>query len=105
MGFDPATPGSYPELKADAQPLSHLGFPDGPRLFLKIKIKKKKGGTMVVKIEKYGHLGGSVVEHLPSAQGMTPGSWDRVPHRAPHRETASPSLCVSASLPGFLMNK
>ena len=23
-----------------------------------------------------GHLGGSAGEHLPSAQGVTPGSWD-----------------------------
>ena len=30
-----------------------------------------------------GHLGGSVVEHLPLAQVVIPGSWDRVPHRAP----------------------
>ena len=27
-----------------------------------------------------GHLGGSVVERLPLAQVMIPGSWDRVPH-------------------------
>ena len=26
-----------------------------------------------------GRLGGSVVEPLPSAQGVIPGSWDRVP--------------------------
>ena len=26
-----------------------------------------------------GHLGGSVVKHLPSAQGVIPGSWDQVP--------------------------
>ena len=45
-----------------------------------------------------GCLGGSVVECLPSAQGMIPGSWDRVPHRAPQREPASPSACVSAFL-------
>ena len=44
------------------------------------------------------HLGGSVVEHLPSAQGVTLGSPDRVPHRAPCKEPASPSACVSASL-------
>ena len=47
------------------------------------------------------HLGGSVVEYLPSAQGMIPGSWDGVPHRAPHREPASPlpmSLPLSLSL-------
>ena len=27
MGFDPGIPGSYPELKADAQLLSHPGVP------------------------------------------------------------------------------
>ena len=27
MGLDPGTPGSCPELKADAQPLSHPGVP------------------------------------------------------------------------------
>ena len=42
--------------------------------------------------------GGSVVEHLPWAQGVILGSWDRVPHRAPCREPASPSAWVSASL-------
>ena len=30
-----------------------------------------------------GHLAGSAVEHLPSAQGVTPGSWVQVPHQAP----------------------
>ena len=35
---------------------------------------------------------------LPLAQGVTPGSWDRVPHRAPCMESASPSACVCASL-------
>ncbi|CAD7679405.1 unnamed protein product [Nyctereutes procyonoides] len=39
------------------------------------------------------HLGGSVVEHLLSAQGGILGSWDRVPHRAPCRKPASPSAC------------
>ena len=50
-----------------------------------------------------GRLGGSVVEYLPLAQGMTPGYWDRVLHWAPHQEPASPSAYVSASL--SLMNK
>ena len=27
VGLDPRTPGSRPELKADTQPLSHLGAP------------------------------------------------------------------------------
>ena len=45
-----------------------------------------------------GHLGGSVVECLPLAQGGIPESWDQVPHRAPCTEPASPSAYVSASL-------
>ena len=45
-----------------------------------------------------GRLGGSVVERLPSAQDMIPESRDRVLHRAPRGEPASPSACVSASL-------
>ena len=45
-----------------------------------------------------GHPGGSVVEPLPSAQGVTPGSRDQVPGRAPCMEPASPSAWVSASL-------
>ena len=39
-----------------------------------------------------------VVEHLPSAQGVIPGSWDQIPHWAPCMEPPSPSACVSASL-------
>ena len=38
-----------------------------------------------------------MVERLSSAQGMTPGSWDGVPHGAPRREPASASACVFAS--------
>ena len=30
-----------------------------------------------------GRLGGLAVEHLPSAQGVIPESWNRVPHWAP----------------------
>ena len=52
-----------------------------------------------------GHLGGSIVEHLPSAQVMTLGSPDQVLHQAPRREPASPFACVSASLSVCLMNK
>ena len=33
------------------------------------------------------------------------GSWDRVPHRAPYMDPASPSAYVSASLPVSFMNK
>ena len=52
-----------------------------------------------------GHLGGSVVEHLPLSPVMILGSRDGVPHRAPCREPASPSACVSAFLCVSLMNK
>ena len=44
-----------------------------------------------------GHLGGSVVGCLSLAQCMIPGSWDSIPHHAPHRESASPSAYISAS--------
>ena len=52
-----------------------------------------------------GRLGGSVVEYLPLAQVMILGSWNQVLHRAPHRESASPSAHVSASFFVSLMNK
>ena len=52
-----------------------------------------------------GHLGGPVVEHLPLAQVMIPGSWDRIPHQAPCKEPASASAYVSASLCVSLMNE
>ena len=41
-----------------------------------------------------GHLGGSVVEHLPLAQVTIRRSWDQFLHQAPHREPASPSAYV-----------
>ena len=34
----------------------------------------------VAGMQAQGHLGGSVVERLPSAQGVILESWDRVPH-------------------------
>ena len=58
-----------------------------------------------LKGEGMGHQGGSAVEHLPLAQGVIPGSWDRISHLAPCGEPASPSACVSASLCVSLMNK
>ena len=53
--------------------------------------------------DKQGRLGGSVVERLPSAQGMILESQDRVPHWAPCMEAASLSAYVSTSL--SVMNK
>ena len=57
-----------------------------------------EGTHCFLKIVLLGPPGGSMVEHLPSAQAVTPGSWDLVPHRVPRREPASPAACVSASL-------
>ena len=51
-----------------------------------------------LKIWLVGHLGGSVVEHVPLALVVIQGSWDGVLHQAPCIEPASPSACVSASL-------
>ena len=50
------------------------------------------------KSSSLGCLGGSVVEHLPSAHVVILGSWNRVPHQAPQGEPASPSAYVSFSL-------
>ena len=44
-----------------------------------------------------GRLGGSVVDHLPLAQGMILGSWDRVLHQAP--QGGSLLLPLPVSLP------
>ena len=56
-------------------------------------------GKAKIKSMNSGHLGGSAVECLPSAQaGRDPGIKDGVPHRAPCEEPASPSVYVFASL-------
>ena len=52
-----------------------------------------------------GHLDGSVVEHLPLAQVVIPGSWDQVLKQAPQGETISPCVYFSACLPVSVMNK
>ena len=52
-----------------------------------------------------GRLGGSVVEHLPLAQGVILESGDQVPHQTPCEESASPSACVFTFLCVPLMNK
>ena len=51
------------------------------------------------------HLGISVVEQLPLAQGVIPRVEDQVQHRAPFEEPPSPFACVSASLCVSLMNE
>ena len=52
--------------------------------------------TPVYKTAQFsGHLGDSVVERLPLAQVMIPGSWDWVLCQPPRRELASPSAYIS----------
>ena len=51
----------------------------------------------VLKISSLGYLGGSMVEHLPSAQVMIPESWDQVLYQAPHKKPASVSASLSVS--------
>ena len=46
--------------------------------------------SQTIKVNK-GRLSGSVVGHLPLAQGVIPWSQDRVPYWAPCMEPASPS--------------
>ena len=56
----------------------------------------KSGKTNYVyfeSLEYFGHLGGSVVEHLLLAQGMIQASWDQVPHRVPYGGTCF-SFCL-----------
>ena len=46
----------------------------------------------------WGHLGDSAVEHLPSAQSMIPGSWDRVLPTSSSLNGACFSLCLCLCL-------
>ena len=48
--------------------------------------------------KKQGRPGGSAVERLPPAQGVTPESWDRVLRQVPCMEPASPSACLFLSV-------
>ena len=49
----------------------------------KIKVSMIYALKVLVRTVSGGCPGGSVVERLPLAQAMIPGSWDRVPRRAP----------------------
>ena len=71
-----------------------------PRDALGCRLEELKGES-----KPGGYLGGLAVDRLPSAQGVIPGSWDRVPHQAPCKESAPLSACVSVSLSVFLMSK
>ena len=48
-----------------------------------------------------GRLGGSVVKHLPSAQGVIPAFWDQAPHRLLRWEPASSSPTPPACVPSL----
>ena len=49
-----------------------------------------------INFQAYGHLGGSAIEHVPSAQDVILEFRDQVPHWGPCVEPASPpSACVS----------
>ena len=48
-----------------------------------------------------GRRGGSVVAHLPLAQSLIPGSWNRNSHWAPHGEPVFP---LPVSLPLFCVS-
>ena len=81
-----------------------------PALTIQVYFNKKSSSdptpvSAILNNQDKGHLGGSAVEHLPSAQGVILGSWDQVPHQTPCMEPASPSAYVSASLCVSLMNK
>ena len=68
-------------------------------------IVQEQENSLDTKTQLSGPLGGSAGESLPSAQGVTLGSWDRVPHWAPCMEPASPSACLCLFLSVSLMNK
>ena len=56
-----------------------------------LRTKPKSAHGSLHERQNGGHLGDSVVEHLPLAQVVILGSWEWVPHKAPRREPASPS--------------
>ena len=72
-----------------------------------MRTQSGEGMAILFNIDVQGCLGGSVVECLPSAQGVILESQDRVLHRAPHGSFshASPSAYVSASLCVSLTNE
>ena len=59
------------------------------------KLTAVETATLFAETWQKGHLGGSAVECLPSAQAEILGSWDRAPHRASCMEPASLSLSLS----------
>ena len=64
-----------------------------------------KKGKLIRKSTNIRPLGGSVVEHLPWAQVVIPGSWDRVPASVSLHWSLLLPLPVSLPLSLSLMNK
>ena len=72
-------------------------LPEGLSLFF-LHFHQQRDFLRFLEMMKAGHLGESVVEHLPLAQVVILGTQDPVPRRVPCGEPASPSACVPASL-------
>ena len=70
-----------------------------------IKLGRWESLEVILKLNQRGTGVAQWLSSLPSAQGVIPGSWDRVPHQAAHRGPASPSACVSAFLCVSWINK
>ena len=84
--MQPASPSAYVSASLSVTIMNKLK---------KINLKKMKIKNKNKKLEKVGCLGGSVVKHLPSAQGMILEYRDRVPRQAPCMQPASlPVLCL-----------
>ena len=117
MGLDPGSPGSRPGPKADAQPPSHPGAPVFFFLSFYLNFNHLTYHVTLVSGDQYsdltlpytpcthynkytfgqpGWLSGLAP---PAAQVVMLETRDRVPRLAPSMEPASPSACVSASLP------
>ena len=88
----------------DIQMATRQGCPLSLLLFnivlevLATAIRRQKG---IKSIQIVGRLGGTVVGHLPSAQGVILALWDRAPHQAPPYEPASSSPTPPACVPSL----
>ena len=95
MGLFSQEAHSQPERFSEEARIGSWKVEDSPLFMSKVQMY-----VQYVKI--YTMLGTWVAQGLgiclPSAQGMTQGSQDRVPDGAPRKEPASPSACVSASV-------
>ena len=54
-----------------------------PRLIALSQVAEPRPRALAIKLILWGHLGGTTVKRLPSAQGVIPALWDRAPHQAP----------------------